>query len=51
MDVPFGITDPFWDFKPGGRVTFELEYDTQGSLQATKVYPIRDALSPRHSDY
>ncbi len=32
----------------GCRVTFVLEYDTQGNPRATEVNPIHDALSPRY---
>ncbi len=45
-DVPFRPPNYgsayFWtqQFKPGGRVTFKLEYDTQGSQQATDVCPM-----------
>ncbi len=56
MDVPFRPADRIWaqQFKPGSRVTFELEFDTQGNQQAINVFPYHDALSPRDpndSDY
>ncbi|MCP3664701.1 MAG: hypothetical protein GY696_19785 [Gammaproteobacteria bacterium] len=55
VDVPF--RDDFtFGFKPGSRALFALENDTLGKQQATKVYPIHDALSTRRlsesdSDY
>ncbi len=54
MDVPF--LDPKSDFiseqqfKPGYRVTFELEFDIQSNQQAINVFPYYDALSPRDPD-
>ncbi len=54
--VPFQNDFGFRRLKPGQRAMFELVNDTLGKQQATKVYPIHDALSTRRlsetdSDY